>query len=135
VDDDLRREIAAAVADAIHAHNYTCYACAICGNHLHLVIRSHKHKAREQWNNIADSIRGRLCHRFPERISAHHPVLSARPYTVLLFTPNEVCGRVRYVEGNPRKEGLPRQHWAFVTPYDNWPLHKRKPSRAIVNAL
>jgi hypothetical protein len=60
IDGEMRNEIAAAVADAIHAHNYTCYACAICGNHLHLVIRTHKHKAREQWNNIADSIRQRL---------------------------------------------------------------------------
>jgi hypothetical protein len=134
VDDDLRREIAAAVADAIYAHNYTCYAGAICGNHLHMVIRIHKHKAREQWNNIADSIRGRLRHRFPERIGAHHPIISARPYSVLLFTPDEVAGRIRCVECNPQKEGLPRQHWTFGTPYNNWPLHKRKSPRANVNA-
>jgi len=124
IDDDMRIEIAAAVEEAIRAHGYTCYACAICGNHLHLVIRTHKHKAREQWTNLAEGIRTRLRHRFPERLGAHHPVISARPYTVLLFTPEEVRGRVKYVADNPLKEGLARQSWGFVAPYDNWPLHK-----------
>jgi REP element-mobilizing transposase RayT len=126
IDDAKRREIADAVADALRTHNYTCYACAICGNHLHAVIRTHKHNALTQWNNIADAIRQRMRLCFPTTISPHHPVISARPYKVFLFTPEEVRGRIDYVEGNPLKEGLPRQQWDFITPYDNWPLHKHK---------
>lgn len=124
IDEAERQEIACAIAEVIRANGYTCYACAICSNHIHLIIRTHKHKALEQWNNFAECIRQRLRHRFPEKISANHPVISARPYSVLLFTPEQVCGRIDYVQGNPLKEGLPAQHFEFVAVYDNWPLHK-----------
>jgi hypothetical protein len=100
------------------------YGCGICGNHVHLVIRTHRHKAREQWSNIAESTRKRLRHRLPERVSSGHPVVSARPCTVLLFTPDEVRGRIEYVGENPLKEGLSRQCWGFVVAYDDWPLHR-----------
>ena len=124
IDEAKRQEIACAIASVINEHRYTCYACAICGNHLHVVIRTHKHKALEQWNNLAEGIRRRLRHRFADSINANHPVISARPYSVLLFTPDDVWGRVDYVQGNPLKEGLPAQQWEFITLYDNWPLHK-----------
>lgn len=126
IDQCKRSAIACAIAHAIRAHGYTCYACAICGNHIHLVIRTHKHKAREQWMNIAEAIRHHLRENFPDEIGPDHPVLSARPYSVLLFTPAEMWGRIRYVEENPLKEGLPGQRWDFVVAYDNWPLHKRR---------
>jgi REP element-mobilizing transposase RayT len=124
IDEPMRREITCAIASVMTQHRYTCYACAICSNHLHLVIRTHKHKALEQWNNFAQAIRQRLRHRFADQISATHPVISARPYSVLLFTPGEVWRRIDYVKSNPLKEGLPAQNWEFITPYDNWPLHK-----------
>lgn len=122
IDDEMRHEIACAIASVIHEHCYTCYACAICGNHLHLVIRTHKHRALQQWNHFAEGIRQRVRHLLHDRISAQHPVISARPYSVLLFTPDDVRGRVEYVMKNPPKEGLTAQRWDFVTPYDNWPL-------------
>lgn len=78
------------------------------------------------WEQFAQRMRDRLRRRFPGVISAHHPVISARPYDVLLYTPDEVWSRVRYVEANPVKDGLPPQHWPFITPYDNWPMHKRR---------
>src|SRR5829696_9504016 len=40
IDDSKRRVIAEAIADVIRAQGYTCYACAICGNHNHLLIRT-----------------------------------------------------------------------------------------------
>jgi len=39
------REVAHAFAATIRAHRYTCYACAIMADHVHLVIRKHKHTA------------------------------------------------------------------------------------------
>lgn len=56
-------------------------------------------------------------------------MISNRPFDVLLYTPDDVWGRIRYVENNPVKDALPAQRWAFVTPYDNWPLHKRRAGR------
>lgn len=34
-----------------------------------------------------------------------------------LFTPSDMRRAIDYVERNPMKEGLPPQHWSFVTPY------------------
>ena len=126
IDERKRQEIACAIAHAIRAHGYTCYPCAICANHIHLVIRTHKHKAREQWMNIADAIRDRLRQCFAHEISADHPVISARPYSVLLFTPTDMRGRIDYVEMNPLKEGLSRHRWEFILSYDNWPFNKKR---------
>ena len=125
IDEEIREEFACAITETIRNRKYTCYACAIGRNHIHLVIRTHGDKAREMWERFADSIRDRLRLRLPSRSSPHHPVISARPYNVLHYTPEDVWPRIRYVEGNPARDGLPSQHWPFVTPYDNWPFHKR----------
>lgn len=124
IDQTKRFEIASAFEDVIQTHGYTCYACAICGNHAHLVIRTHKHKAQRQWSNLAEGIHQRLRHRFGTEIASTHPVISARPYAVLLFEPDEVRRCIRYIEANPVKEHLVPQTWSFVKPYDNWTLHK-----------
>ncbi len=78
------------------------------------------------WEHFRSSVRDRLRRRFADSIAANHPVISARPYDVLLYTPQEVRARIRYVENNPVKDGLAAQQWPFVAPYDNWPLHKRR---------
>ena len=120
----MRSEIASAIGDVNRDRGYTCYACAVCGNHMHLVIRKHRDAPLYIWNNLAESVRQRLRLRFPERISAHHPVISARPYKVYLSSPADIWGRIEYVNNNPLKEGLALQHWDFVKPYDNWPQHQ-----------
>ena len=45
---------------AITAQRYTCYACAIMPDHLHLVVRKHKHQAEEIIENLKSSTRNRL---------------------------------------------------------------------------
>lgn len=130
VDEAKAQAIAEAIEEVITARRYTCYACAICSNHVHLVIRTHKDKAPTMWERFAESIRTRLRLRFapPGEISPHHPVISARPYNVLLYAPDEVRRRIAYVEDNPVKEGRSTQRWGFVRAYDGWPLHKWKES-------
>src|SRR5688572_4232354 len=39
--------VAAGFAEAIRAFKYTCYACAILPDHVHLIVRKHKHSAEE----------------------------------------------------------------------------------------
>ena len=51
-----------------------------------------------------------------------HPVWSARPYGVFLYTPDDVRGRVNYVNDNFDKHKLPREIYPFVKEYDGWPL-------------
>jgi hypothetical protein len=134
IDAPMRREIAAAIAEAIRAHGYTCYACAVCGNHAHLLNRTHKHDALTMWTHVAESIRERLRLRFPELLSPRHPVISNRPYKVFLYEPEQVWDRIDYVEQNPLKERLPLQRWDFVSAYDNFPFHKEAWARADVKA-
>ena len=125
IDDPKREAIAEAITEVLRGQKYTCYACAICGNHLHLVIRTHKHDAETMWNFFADGVRGRLRLRFAAEISPNHPVISARPYKMFLYTPQQVRERIKYVEDNPPKENLARQQWDFVVAYDNWPFYTR----------
>ncbi len=33
------------------------------------------------------------------------------------FEPAEVWDKIKYVNDNPGKQGLPRQSWSFVVPY------------------
>lgn len=134
IDAEKRKEIAQAIGDCLRAQGYTCYACAICGNHVHLVIRTHKHDALTIWNHFAEAVRSRLRLRFPQEIAPEHPVISARPYKVFLYTTDEVWDRIDYVEQNPLKERLPPQEWEFVAPYDNFPFHKHPEAKAQAEA-
>src|SRR5438874_332706 len=52
-----------------------------------------------------------------------HPVWTDGGWTRYLFTPAEVRGVIGYTEKNPDEIGWPHQQWAFVKPYDGWPLH------------
>jgi REP element-mobilizing transposase RayT len=53
------------------------------------------------------------------RASGKHPCpWGGRGWKVFLETPNEMQGRIRYIEGNPEKAGFRRQHWSFVVPYE-----------------
>jgi REP element-mobilizing transposase RayT len=130
IDDAKREAIADAIREVIRAHGYTCYACAICGNHVHLLIRTHKHDALTIWTHFAEGMRERLRLRFPTEISPNHPVISARPYKVFLYHPDQVWDRIGYVQSNPLKENLPAQRWDFVAAYDNFPFHKRGEAKA-----
>jgi REP element-mobilizing transposase RayT len=125
MDEAKRQAWSEAISDVIARERYTCYACAICSNHAHLVIRIHRDDALTIWNNLAEESRVRLRLGFPEEIAPNHPVISDRPYKVFLYTPEDVRNRIDYIERNPVKEGLPPQTWPFVTPYNNWPLHKQ----------
>jgi hypothetical protein len=87
-----------------------------------VVIRRHRDDALAMWQSIAEATRQKLC-AFSD-IGPEHPVWSSRPYKVFLKTPHEVRGRIQYVDLNPEKEGLSKQQFAFVQPYNNWPFHK-----------
>lgn len=52
--------VAAALGDAIANDRYTCYAAAVMPDHVHLVIRKHKHKAEQMIETLQESTRLRL---------------------------------------------------------------------------
>jgi REP element-mobilizing transposase RayT len=126
--------VADAIGQAIQEHNYTCYACAIMPDHVHLLIRKHRDLAEEMIEKIQTLSRKRLIEKGLRE--ATHPVWTRGGWKVFLDHPDEVRRTIRYIDDNPLKLRLPAQHWEFVKPYDNWPLHSgHSPNSPYVRAL
>jgi REP element-mobilizing transposase RayT len=121
--DDLDQQlIAQAFAEIIDRQRYTCYACAIMPDHVHLVIRKHKDSAECMADKLKEESRNRLI-KADRRAPTHAVWIVGHGWKVFLDHPDEVRHTIRYVEHNPLKIGLPSQSWAFITLYDGWPLH------------
>jgi REP element-mobilizing transposase RayT len=133
LNDATQQVVADAIREVVRKNRYTCYACAICSNHLHLVIRKRRDSYEEMWAHLASAIKERLVASHlvvgGTPINEHHPVISQRPYAVFLYTRDDIRGRINYAESNPEKEGLARQHYDFVTLYDDWPPEHRQRQR------
>jgi REP element-mobilizing transposase RayT len=121
-DEQQRKAIGDSIDEVAHKFKYTCYACAIMPDHVHLVIRKHRDAAEQMIGNLQGASRTWLSKR--GLVPKEHPVWTKGGWKVFLNAPDEVWPRIRYVERNPGKEGLPKQTWPFVVPYDNWPMHK-----------
>lgn len=132
---DAFETTACGVADAIAEQSYTCYACAVMPDHVHMVIRKHKHKAEEMLGNLKLLSRKRLVD--AGSFDAEHPVWTGGDgWKVFLEHPDDIRRTIRYVERNPIKGGWPAQSWDFVTKYDGWPLHPgHNPSSPYAKAL
>lgn len=114
-----RQPLAEAFALTTHQCGYTVWACAVCSNHAHMIVRRHRDDVLTIWDAFADRAREGL-RKFLD-VDAGHPVWADRPYKVFLHEPEVVRDRIGYVNDNPGKEGRPRQKHAFVKPYDGWP--------------
>ena len=112
---------AEAFAACVEDNQYTCYACAILPDHVHVLIRKHKHKAERMIANLQEASRLRL--RTLGLRSRDHPVWGGPGWKVFLDHPDGVRRSIRYVEENAPTQRMPRQPWAFVREYDGWPLH------------
>jgi REP element-mobilizing transposase RayT len=113
--------VADGFAEAIRKFRYTCYACAILPDHVHLILRRHKFSAEQMIVHMQDASRLRLSASslFPN----DHPIWVHGGWKVFLDHPKEIQRTIGYIEKNPRSYGMPKQTYDFVTPYDNWPLH------------
>lgn len=117
-----RHAIAEAFESAIRELKYTCYACAVMPDHVHILIRKHRHLAEEMMENLKVLSRERLV-----EMGFHapdHPVWTGGGgWKVFLDHPDEVERTIRYIQNNPREIRLPPQSWSFITPYNRWPLY------------
>ncbi len=120
-DNEQIQAIASAFADEISGQRYTCYACAIMPDHVHILIRQHKHKAEEMIVNLQRSSRLRLSS--SARIDPKHPIWTNGGWKGFLDSPEAIRRTIRYIDENPVQARRPQQRWPFVTEYDNWPLH------------
>ncbi len=120
-EETARLEVARAFADVIDRERFTCYACAIMPDHVHILLRKHKLHAEEMIATLQDASRLRLSNaglRPPD-----HPTWTGGGWKVFLDHPDEVRRTIGYIERNPTAIALPAQRWPFVKPYDGWPFH------------
>src|SRR5690606_37315196 len=109
--------------EVIKSERYTCYACAVMPDHVHLLIRKHKHTAEEMIERFQEASRRAILAN-NGRHEPGHPVWGGPGWSVFLEHPNDVRRTMRYIEQNPVKIHRPIQHWSFTCDYDNWPLHE-----------
>ena len=116
-----------ALGEVVKANRYTCYACVIMPDHVHLVVRKHRHCGEEMIEYFQR--RSRLARCLVDDFPTGHPIWTHGGWDQFLDSPNAIRGRIRYVEDNPEKAGLAPQAWPFVVAYDGWPFHHKRPRR------
>jgi REP element-mobilizing transposase RayT len=113
--------IATAFAETIRTRRYTCYACAIMPDHVHLLIRRHRDDGDAMIEAFQTDSRAALIQ--AQRRPEDHPVWTKGGRKIYQNSREDMERIVRYVENNPIKAGLPAQRWDFVRPYDGWLPH------------
>lgn len=117
-DDEDVQILASCFADVIKKRNYTCYACALMPDHVHLLIRKHRDKGEEMIDQFQQATRDGLIE--SGRRSAGHPVWGGPGWNVFQRTPRQIDTTIEYIRNNPVKIGRPVQVWPFATKYDGW---------------
>lgn len=110
--------IGEAFAAAIEERHYTCYACAILRDHVHLLVRRHRDWAEVMIEHLQAASRDRLI-QSGARV-ADHPVWGGPGWKRFLNTREDMERVIRYIRNNPIKERMPEQIWRFVRSYNGW---------------
>lgn len=110
--------LACGFADIIKEHNYTCYACAIMPDHVHILIRKHRDNGEEMIQRFQQETREAMIN--AGRRPTEHPVWGGPGWDVFQNSPRQVENTIQYIRNNPMKIGRPLQEWSFVTKYDGW---------------
>jgi REP element-mobilizing transposase RayT len=110
------RAVGRGFAEACREGGYVLHACSIVPDHVHLVAGAHARPV----GRVVGHMKGRA----HQRVLAEDlwppddpPLWGGAGWRVFLDSAGDVARAVRYVEGNPAKEGLPAQRWPFVTPF------------------
>ena len=110
--------LAGSFRDAIRKNVYTCYACAIMPDHVHMLIRVHRDRPEKMIERLQVASRDALI--AAGRRRGNHPVWGGPGWKTFQDSREAMRRIARYVENNPRERNLPEQHWDFVVPYDGW---------------
>jgi REP element-mobilizing transposase RayT len=105
-------------AAVIRTHRYTCYASAIMPDHIHLLIRKHRHIGEEMIVNFQASSQLKFVKL--QLRPGDHPVWGGPGWKVYLDTEDEIRRTIKYIEDNPIQARRLRQLWPFVQAYDGW---------------
>jgi REP element-mobilizing transposase RayT len=99
-------------------------ACAILPDHVHLVLETHQVTIPQLVIQLKGEASSQLAadglHPFgnaPHEDGRLPKCFARGQWAVYLDEPEDVRRAIRYVEGNPLKEGKRRQSWSFVREY------------------
>lgn len=119
-DERERALIACSFARTIRLRGYTCYACAIMPDHMHILIRKHCDKAEQMIAHLQQDSRAELI--AAGTYPPNHPVWGGPGWKVFLETADDIERTIRYIERNPLTYNMPTQQHDFVDVYDGWDL-------------
>lgn len=105
-------------SDLVSVRHYTCYACAILKDHVHLLIRKHRDSAEQMIAHL--QCESHLALREAEKFDLAHPIWGGHGWSVFLDSPEDIWRTIKYICGNLK---VPKEY-SFVLRYDNWPLHR-----------
>ena len=116
------RAVGRGFGERVESSGLSVLACSILPDHVHMVVRRHSYHIEQIVNLLKGAATRRLV---AEEIHpfARHARSDGRPppmwakgqWKVFLNNAADIERAIRYVEGNPMREGLPRQRWSFVT--------------------
>ncbi|HKB03420.1 MAG TPA: hypothetical protein VKD90_14450 [Gemmataceae bacterium] len=110
--------VAGSFARVIREAGYTCYACALMPDHVHLLVRRHRDQAEVMLERFQEASREDLI--AAGRRPVVHPVWGGPGWKVFLNSRDGIERVIRYIRANPVIIGRPIQEWPFVTPYNGW---------------
>lgn len=112
--------VAAGFAKAVEEYAYTIHAAAILPDHAHFVVARHRRTIEQ----IRDHLKSRATRELNERGLNPMPTVPEKPspwahkgWHVFLNDAADIARSIQYVQDNPPKAGLRRQHWPWVIPY------------------
>ena len=98
-----------AFADVVAMSGYTCYACAILPDHVHLCLRKHRDLAEAMISNLQVASARRV--RDAGLRAANHPVWGGAGWKVFLDSAEDIERTIAYVRDNPLKLGMAPQNF------------------------
>jgi hypothetical protein len=116
--------VAKGFARAATESGYVIYACAILHDHAHLVACRDDRTIETMTSHLKSfatrQLRADNLHPFERHARPDGSVPSVWAeglWKVFLFDDPDILRAIGYVNDNPRREGLPPQHWDFVSPF------------------
>jgi len=108
-------EQAKIIGDSFRNTPYVLHALAILPEHVHAVVAWMDRDIRRSVGHLKSEATRALRARGHFE---HRPIWTDHGWNVYLDSDADVERAIRYVEGNPLREGKPRQRWKNVTPWD-----------------
>ena len=122
------REVGTGFANGVRKSGYTIWASSILPEHVHLVIARHTYDVEQMCNLLkgeaTKQLKKEAIHpqaRFIDERGKMPSMWAEGEWKVYLDNEEAIEAAIRYVEGNPVKEGKPTQKWSFVTPFAGLP--------------